>query len=690
LSQHIDISVIIVNYKVKEYIANLLSSIERAKQDYNLEIFVVDNDSGDDSISFLRNRFPEVIYIENKENLGFGKANNQAIQQAKGEFSLIINPDTIVSEDTFSVLIGHMNENPDCGAAGCKILNPDGTFAPESRRSVPTIWSSIAKITGLSSIFPKSKLFGQYYMSWLDEDTASEVPVLSGSFMFWRTKLLQDLGGFDERFFMYGEDIDLCYRIQETNYQIDYVPETSIIHYKGESTRKGDLRYVRIFNKALYQFFDKHHSSRYSYLFKVFIFTAIWMRAFLSLITNNIRMIGYLASDLILLNISVILGFMIRFQFSYEVITNIQNLKFLWINLIASMIYVFVGGFLDLFRTNKDSISNQIKAIAASYAGVAFITFFVKDFAFSRLALIIGGITGLVMMLLFKLIQINLSKSDSKVTGKLKRLKILLVGDAKQTEKIKSKINARPDFNYDVIGTISVNDKSDDALGSLPQLKDLVKAYRADQVFFALESITYKDMLKQISILQNENVLFKLVPDSMDFILGKSNVEYLESIPLVEVDFGYSKGLNRFLKRVLDITVSLPSFLMMFLFTLPSLLFSGKEKTSVSGVRFYEPATTNKWKNRTILFWNILKGKMSLVGSPLYKTEGVEYQSKPGPAGLIQMNEQRIQSSADAENYELYYLQNYTVWMDIDILIKSVFNGLSFTEDLERAFCSNS
>lgn len=681
----IDISIIIVNYKVREYISNLLNSISKAKNELNLQVFVVDNNSQDGSVEYLRKRFPNVIYIENNENLGFGKANNQAINQAEGRYSLIINPDTLVSEDTFTTLIKHMEVNPKCGAAGCKILNPDGTFAPESRRSVPTLWSSFTKASGLSTLFSKSKVFSEYYMNWLGEDEFSKIPVLSGSFMFWRTSVLKDLKGFDERFFMYGEDIDLCYRIQETEYYIDYVPTTSIIHYKGESSKKGDFRYIKIFNKAIYQFFDKHHSTKYSFLFKVLVYSAISIRAFLSLISSNFKMISFIASDLILLNVSVILGFMIRYKFSYEVMTNLQNLKFLWINLLASIIYVFVGSFLDLFRSKTESISNQIKAIAASYAGVAFITFFVRDYAFSRLALIIGSITALILMLLFKVVQINVSKTDSKVTGKLKRLRVLLVGDINHTKEIKAKIHSRPDWNYEVIGTISVDEGNSGSLGELAQLRDLIKAYQADQVFFALKSISYKDMLRQISILQNEKVLFKLVPDSMDFILGKSNVEYLESIPLVEVGFGYSKGVNQFLKRIMDLTVALPVWLMLMLFTFPAFLFSSSRKTSVKGLRFFESASNHLWKNRTLLFWYILTGSMSLVGTPLYLKEEKFSQSKSGCTGTIQMNQTRLLSEEDIENYELYYLQNYSIWVDVDILLKTLFSGATFSKDLEKA-----
>ena len=223
-SKKIDISIVIVNYKVKEYIANLLNSLKKAQANFNLEIFVVDNDSQDNSVDYLRARYEDVIYIENKENVGFGVANNQAIMQARGEFTLIINPDTLVSEDTLEIMVNHMRHNLKCGASGCKILNPDGTFAPESKRSIPTINTAINKVLGLNTLFPKSKVFGSYYLGWLDENERSHIEVLSGCFMFWRTELLKSLNGFDERFFMYGEDIDLCYRIQSTDYYIEYVP----------------------------------------------------------------------------------------------------------------------------------------------------------------------------------------------------------------------------------------------------------------------------------------------------------------------------------------------------------------------------------------------------------------------------------------------------------------------------------
>lgn len=673
----VHISVIIVNYKVKEYIANLLNSLQRARHDFELEIFVVDNASGDDSVNYLKERYPEVNYIANKENVGFGRANNQALGQANGEYTLLINPDTLVSEDTLDVLVHHMEKNPGCGAAGCKILNPDGTFAPESRRSVPTIWSASSKVFGLNTLFPKSRLFSQYYLSWMDEDEPSKVPVLSGSFMFWRTGLLKKLGGFDERFFMYGEDIDLCYRVQDTAYHIDYVPETSIIHYKGESTKRGDLRYIRIFNQALYLFFDKHYSARYSLFFRGSIYLAIWLRTFLSFLSSGFKKMKPILADLVILNLSIAAGFLLRYGLQGENILNPTGIKYLWINALGSILFLISGSTLGLFKQKKESISTTLKALTLTYTGVVIVTFFVRNLAYTRLGLILGFVFGVIFFVFFKLIKVNLKDSGANNRGKIRSSRVLIVGDENHSADIISKIHSRPDWSYEVIGNVSVEDeRSAHNLGSISQLRDLVKAYNIDQVFFSLRSISYKQMLKEISNLQKEEVVFKLIPDSMDFILGKSNVEYLEAIPLLEVEFEYSKPLNKFMKRLLDLGVALPLYLFIFIFTLPSRLFSQRNFISVGGLKLYKDIIKHTWKNRLRLLGYVISGKLSLVGAPV--TDKVMEENNPtkkGITGLVQISGNRIQEKEEAESFSLYYLQNYSIWMDIDILIKTAFNG---------------
>ncbi|MDX1741813.1 MAG: glycosyltransferase family 2 protein, partial [Rhodothermales bacterium] len=252
-----DVSVIIVNYNVREFLLQAVESIVRATDGLTVEIIIVDNNSVDGSVEALRRCYPDVRIIENRENVGFGAANNQAIRESTGRFLLILNPDTIVQEDTLDEMVAFMIDHPDAGAVGCRILNPDGTFARESRRAFPTPSVAFYRISGLSRLFPRSPRFGRYNLTHLPENEIAEVDALSGSCMMLRRAALcharsgssekprvpipqQPTRLFDEDFFMYGEDLDLCYRIQEDGWKIYYTPATRIIHYKGESTRKGD------------------------------------------------------------------------------------------------------------------------------------------------------------------------------------------------------------------------------------------------------------------------------------------------------------------------------------------------------------------------------------------------------------------------------------------------------------------
>ena len=214
----IDVSVVIVNYNVRDFLVQAIRSIEQASSRLSSEIWVVDNNSVDDSVETVRQEFPDVHLIANTDNAGFGVANNQAIRRCRGDYVLILNPDTIVQEDTLETMVAFMEERPDCGALGCRILNPDGSFAPESRRAFPTPDIAFWRMTGLGKLFPRSRRFGGYNMTYLAIDEAAEVDALSGSCMLVRREALigpRGAGLFDEDFFMYGEDLDLCFRIQQ-------------------------------------------------------------------------------------------------------------------------------------------------------------------------------------------------------------------------------------------------------------------------------------------------------------------------------------------------------------------------------------------------------------------------------------------------------------------------------------------
>ena len=250
-------SVVIVNYNVKYYLEQCLCSLYRAIDNLSAEIFVVDNASVDDSEAYLTERFPRITYIYNKENVGFARANNQAIRQAKGEYVLLLNPDTVLPEQTLEEALLFMDTHPCVGAAGVKMLTDDGRFLRESKRGYPTLAATFGKLSGLGKLFPRSKSLGGYYCNTLDMDAIHRVEVLAGAFMLLRASALDKSGLLDEDFLMYGEDIDLSCRIEAAGYENYYLPYP-ILHYKGESTSKNTYRHVRVFCEAMDVFFRKH------------------------------------------------------------------------------------------------------------------------------------------------------------------------------------------------------------------------------------------------------------------------------------------------------------------------------------------------------------------------------------------------------------------------------------------------
>ena len=281
------LSVIIVNYKVKHYLEQCLRSVAEASRDIAIEVIVVDNASGDGSVEYLRERFPDVTIIASEENLGFARANNLAIRNSHGQYVLLLNPDTIVAEDTFRDFIGFMDSTPDAGGCGAYMLHTDGSFAPESRRGLPTPFVAFCKMSGLASLLPKSRTFGRYYMRYLNENEVNRIKIMSGAFMFLRRDALDKAGLLDEDFFMYGEDIDLSYRILKAGYNNYFLP-SRILHYKGESTVKSSYRYVHTFYRAMELFFNKHYA-HYSILLSLPIKLAIWGRAMLAYAGNQFK-----------------------------------------------------------------------------------------------------------------------------------------------------------------------------------------------------------------------------------------------------------------------------------------------------------------------------------------------------------------------------------------------------------------
>lgn len=291
------LSVIIVNYNVKHYLALCLESVFRSQGVEDMEVWVVDNCSQDASVRYLRKRYPQVYFKQNDINRGFAYANNQAIRKAKGDYVLLLNPDTMVAENTFADCIRYLDEHEQVGAVGVSQRNADGSFAYESRRGFPSPFTSFCKMSGLCGMFPNNRVLGRYYMRYLDRTKPCEIDVISGAFMMVRHDLLVQCNGLDEDFFMYGEDIDLSFRLQKTGHKNVYLP-LNILHFKGESTQKNSFAYVHVFYQAMLIFFRKHYS-HYSWILSLPIKFAIFFRGFMAFMFQQTNLMQYRYKNLV-------------------------------------------------------------------------------------------------------------------------------------------------------------------------------------------------------------------------------------------------------------------------------------------------------------------------------------------------------------------------------------------------------
>jgi O-antigen biosynthesis protein len=300
------LSVIIVNYNVKYFLEVCLHSVLRAAEGIDAEVIVVDNNSEDNSCAMLRDHFPSVLLIDNKDNRGFSKANNQGVSIAKGEYILFLNPDTVMPEDFLQKTLTYMDAHPEAGAVGPRLIDGKGEFAPDAKKSFPSLSVAIFKTTGINKLFSKSPYFNKYYAVHVGERETAEVDVLSGCCMLVRKQAMDEAGGpFDEDYFMYCEDVDLSYRIKKAGYKNMYFPEADLIHYKGESTRKMTLSYVRIFNEALVTFVKKHYTKKEASIFVLFINVGIVLRAVLATLKRGLKALHMPLFDALILLLTV-------------------------------------------------------------------------------------------------------------------------------------------------------------------------------------------------------------------------------------------------------------------------------------------------------------------------------------------------------------------------------------------------
>ena len=485
------LSVIIVSYNVRHFLDLCLHSVFRAAGSLGggVEVIVVDNASADDSVAWVREHFPEVKMIANTGNTGFSKGNNQGVEMATGEYILILNPDTVMPEDFFQKTLAYMDAHPQAGALGPRLIDGKGSFAPDSKKGFPTFAVALFKTTGLNRFFPKSKFFNGYYAPQVGEWETAPVEVLSGCCMLLRRQVIDAVGGaFDERFFMYCEDVDLSYRIQEGGWQNIYFPPATLIHYKGESTRKATLSYIRIFNEALAAFVRKHYSKGSARLFIFLLHLGIAARAFLGVVRAVFKRL-----KLPLLDALILLGALWAIQVFW--VDYVKGVPPVSVRLLALTYPVYLATWVSALYLNGayDPTYRPLRVVRGMIIGtvvaLAFYGLLPPEMRYSRGMIVFGGLAGTVALL-----GIHAVLQRWGVTGQVPfdgvRHEAVIVGSeeaAGQTASELHKWSGAPR----VLGWVGPG-----GLAPLEELKPLLQLTGAGEVIFAAGALSYTEILE--------------------------------------------------------------------------------------------------------------------------------------------------------------------------------------------------
>jgi GT2 family glycosyltransferase len=551
------LSIVIVNYNVKYFIEQAIVAVQNALKNIDAEIIVVDNSSSDGSVEMIRKKFPHVILIANKDNKGFSAANNQGIRISKGEYVLLLNPDTVVQEDTFEKTLRFMDEHPEAGALGVKMLDGKGNFLPESKRGLPTPMVAFYKTFGLSSLFPKSKTFNRYHLGYLNEDETHEVEVLAGAFMLLRKSVLDKTGLLDEDYFMYGEDIDLSYRVIKAGYKNYYFPETRIIHYKGESTKKGSLNYVRIFYQAMLIFAQKHFSPRQAQAYSFFIHIAVYLRALLAGINRALKLILLPATDATVL----FFGMYWLKNFWAENIKDTPEYYPAEFLIFIVPIYITTWLLSVYFSGGYDRPVKYYRIVRGLLIGTvlisAFYAFLPETLRFSRALILLGSAWAVFSMLSLRLLGKIILRKNISIADKTFP-KIIIAGSETEGKRALG-LMTEAGVNHRFLGFVLPEDafsKKENILGTVDELQDICSLYQPDEIIFCSKDIPHGQIINHITLL-GTRLNYKIIPENSMSIIGSNSKNTAGDLYAIDINLNIDLPMSRRNKRVFDVSMAL-------------------------------------------------------------------------------------------------------------------------------------
>ena len=513
-----ELSIVIVNYNVKEFLTQCLDSIFKSQTQYNYEVIVIDNSSRDSGRDEICSTFKDITWIDNSENVGFGRANNQGFSHAKGVYTLILNPDTVLQEDTLEKCISYLLAHPEVGGLGIKGLDGSGQFLPESKRALPTPLVALWKITGLSAIFPKSSVFARYHLGHLSPEENHEVDILVGCFMMVPTQLLLSVGGFDPQYFMYGEDIDLSYELQKTGHKNIYFSDSQIIHYKGESTKRGSLNYVRMFYKAMVLFAKKQFTGSSAAAYSLLIYLGIYLRATLAIVARLGK-----STFTPLLDAAVLFAVLNTIKSYWE-----QNHRFInggsypdlyTYTIQGSYVLVWLFGLWlsgVYFKNNRPIVMVRSMIVTTLFIGFTY-GLLPDELRFSRALLLLGALGGLSAMLGWRAV-LSVLSGKPMFEGATKQPRILFFGSKYSKGALDDILHSSgiiPSFYWEEVPNFNNDDW-------LLKLQALVRLHRINELIVDVSEVSNTRLISILTSLGEQTSVKSLMPEQK-FIIGSDS-----------------------------------------------------------------------------------------------------------------------------------------------------------------------
>ncbi len=637
------LSVIIVNYNVKHFLEQCLYSLQQSLQGVSAEVFVIDNNSTDGSIAFLSPLFPGINFIVNESNIGFAKACNQGLSLSTGKYILFLNPDTILAEDSITKSIAFLEANTNAGALGIHMIDGSGRFLKESKRSFPAPLTSLYKLFGLSRLFPRSKTFSQYHLGHLPENENHEVDVLAGAYMLIKKEVLQKTGGFDETFFMYGEDVDLSYRMQQAGYQNFYFAEASIIHFKGESTKKGNLNYVKMFYTAMSTFVQKHYGDR-AKGFNLLIHAGIWVRGILSGVSRFIQKIGLPLIDAAIIFLSFFLLKTIWSTYIKPETVYPANLVMIALS-VFTLVFLFTAYYAGLYDGRYKQKDLRKSLGIATIVVLVIYSLLPEQYRFSRGVILFGGATAFLFITLLRklLLKLNVLQTEEDKDG---YAQTLFVGTKEEYEKFVT-LFTTINLHHKILGRIAVEENDKDTLAQKEDLVLLNNKIDFSEIIFCAGTLSYANILALLPQLKGKKM--KIYHASSQSVVGSdSNKKSGEAFALhKELRLASPHRLRE--KRLLDVALAI-----MGIVSFPIQLFIIRKP-----FRFFTNCFTVLFNKKTWIGYTNESKKLPAIKKAVLTVDG-------SPFTAVQVTNKE---SISLLSY--WYAHDYTVNKDIGIICRN-------------------